>query len=383
MFLILTLVLMVMAIRGVALLIKGEVTGKGYVIRGTVARLIGLCWVSSIILYFVLIALETAVLGASSDAGETTARLLISAIIAIVIGLASAELLKRSSAFDSLVQTLGDASHSGSDRVSAATELGEMGDVRAVEPLIAALENKSETEWVVYTRAAKALAKIGDPRAVEPLIAALKYDHAAYCAAEALGEMGDTRAIEPLVEALGGSGATLRGATLSESEANLRQSAAEALAKFGDARAVEPLIDALGGRYEVGQRRAATVLGKIGFAAVEPLIAALETEPAIPPTTIAELRQLGGSPPADHDDERAHQIVLRAARELVDIYTAKRKGTLDSVKAVATAAPVSSPAEVTAGWHPDPTGRHELRYWSGTAWTEHVSDKGVQATDRL
>lgn len=157
MFLILTLVLIVMAIRGVALLIKGEVTDKDYVIRGTVARLIGLCWVSSIILYFVLIALETAVLGASSDAGETTARLLISAIIAIVIGLASAELLKRSSGgkaktakspggggpkgkrdFDSLVQTLGDAGHSGSDRVSAATELGEMGDVRAVEPLIAA-----------------------------------------------------------------------------------------------------------------------------------------------------------------------------------------------------------------------------------------------------
>lgn len=33
-----------------------------------------------------------------------------------------------------------------------------------------------------------------------------------------------------------------------------------------------------------------------------------------------------------------------------------------------------------AGWHPDPTGQHELRYWDGTVWTEHVSDQGVQST---
>jgi uncharacterized protein YxjI len=34
-----------------------------------------------------------------------------------------------------------------------------------------------------------------------------------------------------------------------------------------------------------------------------------------------------------------------------------------------------------ASWHPDPTGRHELRYWDGTAWTDHVSDRGITATD--
>ncbi len=36
-----------------------------------------------------------------------------------------------------------------------------------------------------------------------------------------------------------------------------------------------------------------------------------------------------------------------------------------------------------AAWHPDPTGRHELRYWDGTQWTEHVSDSGVQSTSPL
>lgn len=39
------------------------------------------------------------------------------------------------------------------------------------------------------------------------------------------------------------------------------------------------------------------------------------------------------------------------------------------------------PPSVPAGWHPDPMGRHELRYWDGGAWSEHVSTCGVQATD--
>ncbi len=36
-----------------------------------------------------------------------------------------------------------------------------------------------------------------------------------------------------------------------------------------------------------------------------------------------------------------------------------------------------------AAWHPDPTGRHELRYWDGTQWSEHVSDGGMQSTSPL
>jgi uncharacterized protein (AIM24 family) len=33
-----------------------------------------------------------------------------------------------------------------------------------------------------------------------------------------------------------------------------------------------------------------------------------------------------------------------------------------------------------ASWQPDPSGQFELRYWDGTAWTEHVSTQGVQST---
>ena len=34
-----------------------------------------------------------------------------------------------------------------------------------------------------------------------------------------------------------------------------------------------------------------------------------------------------------------------------------------------------------ADWYPDPLGRHELRYWDGGTWTEHVSSHGRQSTD--
>jgi hypothetical protein len=34
-----------------------------------------------------------------------------------------------------------------------------------------------------------------------------------------------------------------------------------------------------------------------------------------------------------------------------------------------------------AGWLPDPSGAHELRYWDGGAWTEHVSDAGATSQD--
>ena len=36
-----------------------------------------------------------------------------------------------------------------------------------------------------------------------------------------------------------------------------------------------------------------------------------------------------------------------------------------------------------AAWHPDPTGRHEHRYWDGTEWTDHISNGGVAGTDPL
>jgi hypothetical protein len=36
-----------------------------------------------------------------------------------------------------------------------------------------------------------------------------------------------------------------------------------------------------------------------------------------------------------------------------------------------------------ANWYPDPNGHAELRYWDGSAWTDHVSTSGQQNTDRV
>ena len=39
-------------------------------------------------------------------------------------------------------------------------------------------------------------------------------------------------------------------------------------------------------------------------------------------------------------------------------------------------------APATPGaWYPDPRGRHELRWWSGSEWTDRVSDAGREGVD--
>lgn len=35
------------------------------------------------------------------------------------------------------------------------------------------------------------------------------------------------------------------------------------------------------------------------------------------------------------------------------------------------------------GWFPDPTGRHDHRWWDGAAWTAHVADAGVAGSDPI
>ena len=43
----------------------------------------------------------------------------------------------------------------------------------------------------------------------------------------------------------------------------------------------------------------------------------------------------------------------------------------------------STPSTNPPRWVADPDGRHELRYWDGQRWTEHVSDGGVTSTDAV
>ena len=56
-------------------------------------------------------------------------------------------------------------------------------------------------------------------------------------------------------------------------------------------------------------------------------------------------------------------------------------GTTGAAEAAPQPAPLAPPPP--RSWLADPAGRHELRYWDGTKFTEHVSDAGKITTDPL
>lgn len=45
--------------------------------------------------------------------------------------------------------------------------------------------------------------------------------------------------------------------------------------------------------------------------------------------------------------------------------------------------PLPPPPPVPAQWAPDPSGRHEQRWWDGKGWSEHVADGAVRGMDPL
>lgn len=119
----------------------------------------------------------------------------------------------------------------------AAEALGEIGDVRALEPLIQALRNSDSFERYEYRERAlvPALVKLGEA-AIGPLIQTLKEKGTFFPgnAARALVEIGKP-AVEPLIQALKDKDSTSKS----------RKLAIFALQEIGDARAVEPLNEAM------------------------------------------------------------------------------------------------------------------------------------------
>ena len=159
-------------------------------------------------------------------------------------------------------------------RREAAAALGDIGDARAVEPLIQALKYEKKSPRLVTT-AAWALSKIGAPT-VDPLIQALedKSKNVRLAAVWALGEIKDSRAVgpltrmvEPLVQTLESKYSSVRGAAggtlkkirgskavgpltqaLKYTDWDVRLAAVGALKQIRDSKAVEPLIQALKGK---------------------------------------------------------------------------------------------------------------------------------------
>jgi HEAT repeat protein len=173
-----------------------------------------------------------------------------------------------------LIETIKDDMYGGDILIYTVVALGEIGDSRAVEPLIEVLKNEdiNQNEYINYKdinikeNAAVALGKIGDSRAVEPLISALKdeYGNVQESIIEALVKIGEP-SIEPLIKALG------------DEDWDIYKNAAVALVDIGEL-AVESLIEALKYEDEDTQWEVVEVIEDIGEPAIEPLIKALKNK---------------------------------------------------------------------------------------------------------
>jgi HEAT repeat protein len=163
-------------------------------------------------------------------------------------------------------------------RVKVAETLGELKDVRAVEPLCAALAD----EWgQVSTQAAWALRKLGDKRAVGPLISAFAYPNSELhrAVSAALLELCDKKAIDLLI------------AGLSSGSAGIRYGAADLLGDLKAVQAVEPLLVALADEDPWVREHIVSALGKIGDQrACDPLFQVFVREPLIPTKYEPDLR---------------------------------------------------------------------------------------------
>ncbi|MDD1695495.1 MAG: HEAT repeat domain-containing protein [Methanoregula sp.] len=221
----------------------------------------------------------------------------------------------------------------------AAEALGEIGDARAVEPLIAVLKH-DETSGVRW-KAAEALSKIGIP-AVTSLIGALQHDDedVRWKAAIALGEIGDPMAIPPLIHLLcdedryvksrAANALSMIGepavdpliCALREGDGNLRWGAAMALGKIRNPRAIEPLIRALPDKYENVRAEAASALAAIGEPALEPLLHFLKYSDGAARlevvTALGELRDTGAIQPLIQLLENANDDERKAIADALD-----------------------------------------------------------------
>jgi hypothetical protein len=81
------------------------------------------------------------------------------------------------------------------------------------------------------------------------------------------------------------------------------------------------------------------------------------------------------------------EVTLSSALKFGLVDWGKNKRNIDKlfarIEQVLRDGPPPPPGPPPAAWYPDPTRRHESRYWDGAAWTANVADAGVSATDTV
>lgn len=270
-------------------------------------------------------------------------------------------------------------------RQAAAKALGQIGDTRAVEPLIVALRDT----WGDFRSTVVAALERIDPdwpqsetakRQIPLFITALgdkRNVSARWAAAEVLVQIG-APAMEPLIAALGDrhfdvcsdvvaalsriapdwprSEAARRQvpmfiAALENEDWRVRGATAETLGRIGDVRAMEPLIAVLKDKDSWVRRGAAEALGWIGDArAVEPLIIALRDEMKNVRQSAAQ--SLERISPAWTQRETAKRqtpdlvATLRDEDTLIRTIAARTLGQIGDVRAVESLTPLLWDADV-------------------------------------
>jgi HEAT repeat protein len=176
-------------------------------------------------------------------------------------------------------------------RKDAAITLGEMGDERAIAPLLIAFR---DSEWNVREAAQDALAQIGPP-AVEPLIKALREYQIRTFVIQVLGKIKDERVLDPLMVQLrneefkdvatkalvelGLPAVERLMAVLNDKDRNVRKHAVIALGEIGVSEAIEPLIDATRDEDWMVRLQAIAALDLIGDDRGKPAVKALMKDP--------------------------------------------------------------------------------------------------------
>jgi HEAT repeat protein len=166
---------------------------------------------------------------------------------------------------DALILALEDSDRTVS--LSAAEALGKIATPVAITALkrVFYKQDYSPTWWGV----AIALGKLGDRRAIDTLLAALNHSatNTRIAAADALGEIGNEETIAALLNTLG------------DPHEFVRTRAAYGLAKIGQDPVVEQLILALNHPRYLVRESAAIALGEIGTTAAENALTAALTDP--------------------------------------------------------------------------------------------------------
>lgn len=189
----------------------------------------------------------------------------------------------RDRAVQALIAVLGDRHEGNRVQRTTITALGNIGDPRAIDPLLAALRGPDAT---LRSAAATALEKIGHERSVKPLIAALGQQNSEVrrLAIKVLANIG-SRHEEP---ALRKEIAVALNAILSDGEQEIGSAAAQALDQIG--QEVDPAAKI---PYALAKRDWASI-AELGNEAVAPLVAAIEGQDhTLWPKATETLGQLG------------------------------------------------------------------------------------------